>query len=139
MRFFIPSGKITILKTIIILKFNHVFTSIPNPDGEFIKKLNDIFYKFIWDDKLDRISWKQLANIYLKGGLKMPSILLFIKGLKVLWLCRLHQNLEIPWVQLANQFLGDPCKILLFGSQWSLKNSPGNREPILERYPLSLE
>ena len=53
----------------------------------------------------------------------MPSILLFIKGLKVSWLRRLHQNSEIPWVQLANHFLGDPCKILLFGSQWSLKIS----------------
>ena len=123
MRFLTPFGKITILKTIIIPKFNHVFISIPNPDGGFIKKLNDIFYKFIWDNKPDKISGKQLANGYLEGGLKMPSILLFIKGLKVSWLRRLHQNSEIPWVQLANHFLGDPCKSLLFGSQWSLKIS----------------
>ena len=123
MRFLTPFGKINILKTIIIPKFNHVFILIPNPDGGFIKKLNDIFYKFIWDNKPDKISRKQLANGYLEGGLKMPSILLFIKGPKFSWLRRLHRNSEIPWVKLANHFLGDPCKILLFGSQWSLKIS----------------
>ena len=94
-------------------QIEHVFISLPNPDGRFIKKLNDIFYEFIWDNKPDKISRKQLANGYLEGGLKMPQILLFIKGLKISWLRRLHQNLEIPWVQLANHFLGDPCNILL--------------------------
>ena len=127
MRFLTPFGKVTILKTIIIPKFNHVFISIPNPEWGFIKKLNDIFYKFIWDNKPNKISRKQLANGYFEGGLKMPSILLFIKGLKVSWLRRLHQNSEIPWVELANHFLGDPSKILLFGSQWSLKISQDNQ------------
>ena len=47
-RFLTPFGKITILKTIIIPKYNHVFISIPNP----IKKLNDIFINLFETTKL---------------------------------------------------------------------------------------
>ena len=46
-----PFGKITVIKTFIISKFNYLFIALPNPSPENIKSIFDIMYKFIWDDK----------------------------------------------------------------------------------------
>ena len=51
-RLLTPIGRITVLKTIIIPKMNHLFISLPDPSNEFINRLNDMFYKFIWNNKI---------------------------------------------------------------------------------------
>ena len=46
-RFLTPLGKITVIKTLILSKLNHLFMSIPNPDQCVINKLQSTFFKFI--------------------------------------------------------------------------------------------
>jgi len=50
-RMLTPIGKITVIKTFLLSKLNHLFTSLPNPPLSFMEKLNTIFYSFIWDKK----------------------------------------------------------------------------------------
>ena len=40
-------GKITVLKSLAIPKFVHLFMSLPNPPSEMIKKLNTLMFKFL--------------------------------------------------------------------------------------------
>ena len=42
-RFLTPLGKITVIKTLILSKLNHLFMSIPNPDQSVINKLQSTF------------------------------------------------------------------------------------------------
>ena len=48
-------GKITIIKSLAIAKFVHLFLALPIPPGNLVKTLNKLFYKFIWNSEPDRI------------------------------------------------------------------------------------
>lgn len=88
-RLLTPFGRITILKTLIISKFNHLFISLPNPPEEIINKLNKMFFNFIWQSKVDRIKRDVLMQEYDKGGLKMIHLDKYILALKCTWIRRL--------------------------------------------------
>ena len=42
-----PFGKITVIKTLILSKLNHLFTSIPLPQ-------NQLLFNFMWDEKPEK-------------------------------------------------------------------------------------
>lgn len=88
-RILTPFGRITILKTLIISKFNHLFISLPNPPEELINTLNKMFFNFIWQSKVDRIKRDVLMQEYDKGGLKMIHLDKYILALKCTWIRRL--------------------------------------------------
>ena len=88
-RLLTPFGRITILKTLIISKFNNLFISLPNPPEEIINKLNKMFFNFIWQSKVDRIKRDVLMQEYDKGGLKMIHLDKYILALKCTWIRRL--------------------------------------------------
>ena len=48
-------GKITIIKSIALSKFVHLFLSLPSPPGNLIQTLNKMLYKFLWNSGSDRI------------------------------------------------------------------------------------
>ena len=46
-----PIGKITVVKSILISLLTNLFISLPSPSDEYMKSLNDMLYKFIWDGR----------------------------------------------------------------------------------------
>ena len=48
-------GKITVIKTLVMSKLNHLFISIPLPSDDFCKELSKTLYKFVLDDKPKKI------------------------------------------------------------------------------------
>ena len=81
-------GQITIIKSVALFKFVHIFLSLPNPPGNLIQTLNKVFYKFLWNSGPDRIKRKYIVKNILKGGLRMIKIENFIYALKITWLRR---------------------------------------------------
>ena len=61
-------GKITVIKSLILSKFTHVFLALPNPPGEFLKFLDRKLYTFLWSYGPDRICRKILLKVYMQGG-----------------------------------------------------------------------
>ena len=61
-------GRITVVKSLLIPKFNHLILSIPNPTKAFLKRLQKMIYEFVWKKKKDKISRDQLSNDYADGG-----------------------------------------------------------------------
>ena len=61
------------IKTFVISMLNHIFASLPPPDTKTISNLNHLLYSFLWHNKPNKISQKQIMNDYLHGGLKMIS------------------------------------------------------------------
>jgi hypothetical protein len=107
------NGKITIIKSQILPLFTHLFVAIPDPDKDFFKKLNTLFYKFIWYGKRDKIKRSMLINDHKNGGLKMIDPLAFCRYLKITWIKRLITS-DGLWQTLTNVLLDNFGNNVLF-------------------------
>ena len=53
---------------------------------------------FVWDEKPDKIKRNVIINNYEEGGLKLPHIESFCKALKMSWLHKLLDPMNMsPW------------------------------------------
>ena len=52
----LPLGKITVVKTLVLPKLTHLFVSLLDLSGDFLKELDKMFFKFLWDGKQSKIS-----------------------------------------------------------------------------------
>ena len=83
-------------------KFIHLFLALPNPPGELTKKLEKLFYKFLWNSGPDRIKRSIVIKDLVAGGLRMINIHIFVNALKISWLRRQIINQEsISWYKLS--------------------------------------
>ena len=85
-------GRITVLKTIIIPKLTYLFISLPNPSKKLLKSINDTLFKFIWQNKPDKIKRDLITQEYQEGGIKLINITNFIAALKATWIRRVLMN-----------------------------------------------
>ena len=60
-------GKITVLKSLIVPHFNYYLLALPSPADHYIQTIVSRFFKFIWQNKPDRISRQQLIRNYSDG------------------------------------------------------------------------
>ena len=95
-----PLGRITIIKTFLISKLNHLFSSIPSPGEDYLKRIESLLYKYLWKDQPDKINRKTVTQDYMSGGLKMINIRNFINSQKVTWIRRLLNNGNTDWAKL---------------------------------------
>ena len=72
-----PIGRVTVVKTLLLPKLNHLFIALPNPDNDTLSSLNNCFFEYIWNSKTDKVKRQIVTQDYLKGGLKMVEIIFF--------------------------------------------------------------
>ena len=118
-RYLTPIGKVAVIKTLASSKLYHLFLALPNPKKELLKKIENMFCKFIWNEKPDKIRRQFLANLYLEGELNMIDITPFISALKITLVRRLYVNAETPWASLAIHCLRMINKMVLLGSDYA--------------------
>ena len=76
---------------------------MPNPSFENFKKIENIFFKFLWNGKPDKIKRNVLIGSYDTGGLKMPHIESFCYSLKMTWIYKLLDPFNLsPWKIMFN-------------------------------------
>jgi hypothetical protein len=97
-------GKITILKSLAFSKVIYQCGVLAIPPN-YIELLEDIAYKFIWNNKPNKIKRKTLIADYESGGLKMLDIQCFVKAQKAMWVKRLVTKDQASWKALPNLFL----------------------------------
>ena len=78
-------GKITVLKSFVVSQLTYILSPLPSNE-KIINEINDLFYRFLWNDKGDKIKRKVMINDYFKGGLKMIDLVSFNKSLKLTWI-----------------------------------------------------
>ena len=88
-RFITPIGKITLIKSLMLPKLIHLFQSLPNPTDDFFKKLNTLFFNYIWDGPTDRVKRETIIKQYSEGGLKMLHVKHFASAVKLTWIKRM--------------------------------------------------
>ena len=122
-----PLGKITVIKSLLLSKLVHIFMALPNPSQLYIKKIEQLLYGFIWNNKPDRIKRMKIIQKLEFDGLKMIHLTSFIESLKLSWLKRLASSAAI-WTTAAKLAQLDPMKLLTFSTaqlnviQKSIKN-----------------
>ena len=62
-------GRITVIKSLVLSKFIHLFLALPNRPGELVKKLEKLFYKFLWNGGPDQIKRTIVIKDLQAGGL----------------------------------------------------------------------
>lgn len=100
-----PIGRLKIIKSLIIPKLNHLILSLPNPDTNSIKKLENDLFHFLWGCNMHKIKKNTIIQGYKYGGLKMIDYSAFIPALKSSWIKRLI-NSNAKWVKLLETTLG---------------------------------
>ena len=78
-------GKITVLKSLLASQLVYILSPLQT-NCEALKKINSIFYNFLWSNKGDKIKRNIMINGYSEGGLKMIDIDSFNKSLKSCWI-----------------------------------------------------
>ena len=91
-RILTPIGRLTVLKTLLISKLNHLIISLPNPSGDQILKLNKMLFEFIWKSSTDKIKREVIIQDFDQGGLRMIHLEKYIYALKLGWIRRLILN-----------------------------------------------
>ena len=98
-------GKIQIIKTFGMSKLILPATLAKTP-GDVIKKVETLFYTFLWGSK-DKVKRSTVIHEIKYGGLNMLDIKTFITSLKASWVLKIiNSNPEIhTWSQLARDFI----------------------------------
>ena len=85
-RYITPYGKVTIIKTLALSKLSHVALIVPNPSKQMFKQIENIFFRFIWNNKSEKVSREHAKLPERMGGLNVPDIELFWLSFKFSWL-----------------------------------------------------
>ena len=94
-----PLGRLTVIKTLLIPKLNHLILTIPNPNEETICAFEKDLYNFLWNNKTHKVKKNIMIQEYANGGIKMVDYKEFITALKATWIRRiLHSNAK--WTKL---------------------------------------
>ena len=94
-RYLTPLGKITVIKTLLLPILNHLFISIPNPNDQIIKEINNVLFEFLWKGPA-KIKYNVIIKQYCEGGLKMVNLKAFINSMKLTWIRRSIIS-DSPW------------------------------------------
>ena len=110
-------GKITVIKSLALPILIQSLTVLPNPPIDIITELQNIFFSFLWNGKPDKIKRKTIIGLYEDGGLKMPHVLSFCYSLKMTWINKLLDPLNVsPWktlfIDCYNKFGADKIWML---------------------------
>lgn len=101
-------GKVTVIKTLALCILVQSVTVLPDPPIHIVKQIQDIFFNFLWNNKVDKVKRNTVIGNYEDGGLKMPHVLSFVHALKISWIKRvLDPDNYAPWKVLLTDVLED--------------------------------
>ena len=105
-------GKITVIKSLALPILIQSLTVLPNPPSRILTEIQNMFFSFLWNGKPDKVKRKVMIGPYENGGLKMPHILSFCQALKMTWINKLVDPLNVSawktlFIDLYNKFGAD--------------------------------
>ena len=92
-------GRISVVKTLILPILNHLIMTLPNPNDEMVKKIDNLIYSFIWNSPVHRVKKEVLQKSHIDGGLKMINLSAFILALKSTWIRKIFRQ-NCNWLNI---------------------------------------
>lgn len=127
-------GKIVVLKSLVMSKCNYFLQCMAVPD-QILNKIESLLFKFLWNDKNDKIIRKQLMQKYEYGGLKMVDIKAQLKSFQINWVNRLINKENANWKSIPTLYFdkyGKDCLIFEMNIG-ELKNISEKKLPMFYR------
>ena len=84
-------GKISVIKALAASQLVYVLSSTASC-LKSLKETNNLLFKFLWDNKGDKIKRTEMIADYQDGGQKMLDITEFNKALKISWILKYISN-----------------------------------------------
>ena len=113
-------GKILIIKALILPIFTFIGTACIIPKS-YLEAIESSCFKFIWDNKPDKVKRNVLISPNSKGGLGMIDFWSYFTALKASWVCRLIKSGTANWSIIPNKYFNS------FGANWLIfKTNNGN-------------
>jgi hypothetical protein len=106
------SGKIAIIKSLLIPQLTYYISIMTSPTKEQIKEINKKLYNFINNGKNEKIKRNIIIGDYKDGGYKMIDLECFIKGIKLRWMERLL-NTDGTWKIYMERKIKSDTRMLL--------------------------
>ena len=117
-------GRITVIKSYAMPKLLYVLNNVHVPEV-YIKKVNDTFFKYLWEDKPDKVKRATVIQDYELGGLKMINFEYMCKSMKAMWIKRMMINMEANWLLFIKSAIDISLEDLI-KCNYSKKTIPGN-------------
>ena len=116
-----PIGRVLVIKSLAISQLTYLLSVLPNPPDSFLKKIEKLFFKFIWNGKQDKINRDTMYNKVDEGGLNMTNIYDYKDAIKISWVKRfVDPNNEGKWKILFDN------EIKKIGGDWIWQCEPAN-------------
>ena len=109
-------GRITVVKSLLLSKLVHLFMYLPDPSQKDLKRLESIFFIFVWGSKRDPVKRAKLIQSFTAGGLRMVDVRSFCTSMKLTWLKRLMTS-NATWTHIVEGELPAIETVLQFGSK----------------------
>jgi exonuclease III len=95
------SGKIAVIKSLLLPQVTYILSTMPSPNKEIQKELESLLFKFINKGGSDKIKRKILIGDYNSGGYKMVDLTSYIQSIKIRWMERLINTPGVwkKWVE----------------------------------------
>lgn len=84
------TGKVLIIKTLIISQLIHIANLVPIPE-DAITDINKILYEFLWNGKTHKVKKNVIIQNFKRGGYKMIDLKSLITAQKLKWI-KLYLN-----------------------------------------------
>ena len=81
-----------VIKSLGLSKLLYFLMNIPRPPDEKLKEINSVLYRFVWNNRKDKIKREILIKPYKDGGIGMIDVRQFDKALKLTWMKRFLSN-----------------------------------------------
>ena len=95
-------GKSLIVKTFVLSQFMYHISVLPTLNCDIDKKVNDIIFKFLWNNKPDKIRRDIMCSDYQNGGIKYPNMKLYIISARISWFRRIMNNDDL--IHIVNYY-----------------------------------
>ena len=109
-------GQVLIVKSMAISRLMYQLSMLLTPSSNCMDKIKDVLYKFIWNNKRDKIKRKVMNQDYKFGGCRMIDIAVQNKALKLSWIPCILENIDSFWVQCLQANLHFPFEHILLGN-----------------------
>ena len=85
-------GKVQVVKTLLLPQLTYPLMTLPTPNKNTMKTLDNLIREFVWDNKTPKIKNSILYEKYEDGGLKLTCITAYAKSIKKYWVDKLLDN-----------------------------------------------
>ena len=121
-----PVGRVAILRSLLLSKLVHLWMLLPDPPDNIIDCIQKLCFRFVWQNKQDRISRKTVVKRVKDGGLSIPDVRKYIQALKLTWL-RKYKATNHKWKSIANELCPFLNNIDQYGPDFTLIGNTSNK------------